>query len=167
LRILGLDPGLAVSGYGAIESNGRCLSLCEGGTISTEKCRPLEQRLLKIQQELDALFADLRPHVAAVEELYTNYKHPRTAVLMGHARGVLFLVAAARGVPVASYSATRIKSCLTGNGRASKLQVQRMVQQTLGLAEPPRPDHIADALATALCHANVLARGRSARRRGK
>jgi len=164
LRILGLDPGLAVSGYGAIETIGPRLALCEAGTISTESSQPLEQRLLKIHEELDELFAELRPDVAAVEELYANYNHPRTAILMGHARGVLFLVAAARGVPVVSYSATRIKSFLTGNGHASKGQMQRMVEQTLSLDRPPKPDHVADALAAALCHANVVARGRAMRR---
>jgi crossover junction endodeoxyribonuclease RuvC len=88
----------------------------------------------------------------ALEELYSHYKRPRTSILMGHARGVICLAAAQAGISVASYSATRIKKTLTGNGRATKPQMQRAVARELGLASPPEPHDVADALATALCH---------------
>src|SRR5262249_7508489 len=93
-----------------------------------------------------------RPEVCAVEQLYAHYKHPRTAILMGHARGVIFLTAAQRGLPVVSYAATRIKKTITGNGHASKEQIQRTIQRELGLAQLPEPPDVADALAVALCH---------------
>ena len=93
-----------------------------------------------------------RPEVVVVEQLYAHYDHPRTAILMAHARGVIFLAAAQRGLPVVSYNATRIKKTITGNGRASKEQVQRTIQRELGLAELPEPPDVADALAAALCH---------------
>jgi crossover junction endodeoxyribonuclease RuvC len=93
-----------------------------------------------------------RPQAVAVEQLYAHYDHPRTAILMAHARGVVFLAAAQRGVPVISYNATRIKKTVTGNGRAPKDQVQRAVQRELGLAALPEPPDVADALAAALCH---------------
>src|SRR5207249_12032118 len=93
-----------------------------------------------------------RPEAVAVEQLYAHYNHPRTAILMGHARGVVFLAAAQRGLPVASYNATRIKKTITGSGRASKDQVQRTIQRELGLAKVPEPPDVADALAVALCH---------------
>ena len=92
------------------------------------------------------------PEVVAVEQLYAHYKHPRTAILMGHARGVLFLAAAEKGLDVVSYSATRVKKTVTGSGRASKEQVQRTIQRELGLAQVPEPPDVADALAVALCH---------------
>ena len=88
----------------------------------------------------------------AVEQLYSHYEHPQTAILMGHARGVIFLAAGQRGLPVISYAATRIKKTITGNGRASKEQVQRTVQRELGLPQLPEPPDVADALAVALCH---------------
>ncbi len=92
------------------------------------------------------------PQAVAVEQLYAHYEHPRTAILMGHARGVIFLAAAQRDLPVVSYNATRIKKTITGNGRASKDQVQRTIQRELGLVLLPEPPDVADALAVALCH---------------
>ena len=93
-----------------------------------------------------------KPGVVAVESLYAHYEHPRTAILMGHARGVIFLAAAQRDLPVLSYNATSIKKTVTGNGRASKDQVQRTIQRELGLDRLPEPSDVADALAVALCH---------------
>ena len=92
-----------------------------------------------------------------MEELYVHYKHPRTAILMGHARGVLYLAAAEHDIPVVSYAATRIKKAVTGSGRAGKAQVQGMVQTVLGLPDLPEPPDVADAAAAALCHINALA----------
>ena len=95
---------------------------------------------------------------AAIEKLYAHYKHPRTAILMGHARGAVMLAAAKCGVPVASYPATMIKRSLTGNGHASKQQMQRMIEVALGLSAPPEPPDVADALAVALCHLNAASK---------
>jgi crossover junction endodeoxyribonuclease RuvC len=97
-----------------------------------------------------------KPDVVVVEQLFAHYEHPRTAILMAHARGVLFLAAAQHGLPVVSYNATRIKKTITGNGRAAKEQVQRTVQRELGLARLPEPPDVADALAAALCHYYVV-----------
>jgi crossover junction endodeoxyribonuclease RuvC len=98
------------------------------------------------------IIEQFQPKVMAVEQLYAHYQHPRTAILMGHARGAVFLAAAQRGLEVASYNATRVKKTITGNGRASKDQVQRTIQRELGLAKIPEPSDVADALAVALCH---------------
>ena len=122
---------------------------------SSEK-DPLEKRLCELHRGIADVIRDFAPFVVVVEELYSKYAHPRTAILMGHARGVICLAAAEQGVPVVSYAATRIKNSLTGHGRASKEQVQRMVQHTFELARPPHPPDVADALAVALCHHNVL-----------
>jgi crossover junction endodeoxyribonuclease RuvC len=116
----------------------------------------LEQRLLEIHRGISEVICEFVPTVMVVEELYSKYTHPRTAILMGHARGAIYLAAAAQAVPVLSYASTRIKNSLTGHGRASKEQVQRMVQRVFGLNQMPHPPDVADALAVALCHHNVL-----------
>jgi crossover junction endodeoxyribonuclease RuvC len=108
--------------------------------------------VLALHEGLLEIIDQFHPRAMAVEQLYAHYKHPRTAILMGHARGVIFLAAAERGVPVISYNATRIKKTVTGSGRASKEQVQRTIQRELGLSEIPEPPDVADALAVALCH---------------
>ncbi|HUU69739.1 MAG TPA: crossover junction endodeoxyribonuclease RuvC [Planctomycetota bacterium] len=158
MRILGIDPGLVTTGYGVIHVSGAACKLVEAGVIRTEQDDPLEQRIRKIYSEIRQVIDEFKPNAVAVEELYTHYDHPTTATLMGHARGVVFLAAAELDLPVASYAPTRIKKALTGSGRAGKMQVQRMVQASLGLARVDQPDHVTDALAAALCHANVLSR---------
>jgi len=112
----------------------------------------MAERLLSLYNGLVEVIEQYRPDVMAAEQLYAHYEHPRTAILMAHARGVIFLAAAQKGVPVTSYNATRIKKTVTGNGHASKEQVQRTVQRELGLAALPEPPDVADALAAALCH---------------
>lgn len=158
MKILGVDPGLVTTGYGVIEVSGAACKLIEAGVIRTEQDDPLEQRIRKIYSEIRQVIDEFRPKAVAVEELYTHYDHPTTATLMGHARGVIFLAAAELDLPVASYAPTRIKKALTGSGGAGKMQVQRMVQASLRLARIDQPDHVTDALAAALCHANVLSR---------
>jgi crossover junction endodeoxyribonuclease RuvC len=159
MRVLGIDPGLQVTGYGLLASRGVRVRVAEAGVVRTDGGQSLAQRIRKIHGSVVGLVSDLRPDVIAVEELYSHYRHPVTAILMGHARGVVFLAAAEAGVDVVSYGATRIKKALTGHGRASKQQVQHMVQSTLRLKALPEPADVADALAVALCHCNVLARG--------
>ncbi len=153
---MGIDPGLAATGYGVIEITGRRPSLLEAGVIRSRAKDPLEQKLLEIFNSTADVINEFAPAVVVIEELYSTYTHPRTAILMGHARGLIYVAAAGRGIPVVSYASTKIKNSLTGHGRASKEQVQRMVQHAFGLREAPSPPDVADALAVALCHHNVL-----------
>jgi crossover junction endodeoxyribonuclease RuvC len=154
-RILGIDPGLQVTGYAVLESSPRGPMVCEAGVIrSTERRAPADmaQRIRSLYNGIVEVLEQFRPQVVVVEQLYAHYEHPRTAILMAHARGVLFLAAGQRDLPVVSYNATRIKKTVTGSGRASKEQIQRTVQRELNLAKLPEPPDVADALAAALCH---------------
>jgi crossover junction endodeoxyribonuclease RuvC len=155
MRILGIDPGLERTGYGVVELPGGAGAprLIEAGVVRTVRTAPLPARLAEIASGLSAVIEEFRPQVMAVEELYSHYGHPRTAILMGNARGVILLTAAQAGVPVTSYSATHIKKALVGSGHADKVQMQRAIQSHFGLKAPPEPPDVADALAVALCHA--------------
>ena len=131
------------------------VSVCEAGVIrSTEKrsASDIAQRIRNLYDGIVEVIEQFRPSAVAVEQLYAHYGHPRTAILMAHARGVLFLAAGQREIPVVSYNATRIKKTITGSGRASKQQMQRTIQRELNLEKPPEPPDVADALAVALCH---------------
>ena len=161
MRILGIDPGLQVCGYACLDSDGDVGTIVEAGVLRTDGELSLERRLNQIAQDLKTLLSRFRPEVVAVEELYSHYAHPRTAILMGHARGVILQKSAAANIEVKSFSATRIKKSLTGNGRASKEQVQRTMQTILALPEVPKPNDVADAMAAALCCANALSRERA------
>jgi crossover junction endodeoxyribonuclease RuvC len=154
-RILGIDPGLQVTGYAVVEATSAGPRVCEAGIIrASERRSPADmaQRLRSLYNGIVEVIGQYRPQVAAVEQLYAHYEHPRTAILMAHARGVLFLAAGQHDLPVVSYNATRIKKTITGHGRASKEQVQVTMQRELGLARLPEPPDVADALAAALCH---------------
>jgi crossover junction endodeoxyribonuclease RuvC len=152
--ILGIDPGLQVCGYAVVDADSE--KLVEAGIFSTDRSRELAGRLNQIAEDIDAILERFAPEVVAVEELYSHYKHPKTAILMGHARGVILQRAAEADAEVRSFAATKIKKSLTGNGRASKGQMQRTIQSVLGLAEPPEPADVADATAVALCCVNEL-----------
>jgi crossover junction endodeoxyribonuclease RuvC len=154
LTVCGIDPGLGITGYAVIRIARGAPQLIEGGVCRLNLKESLAERLASLDSDIAAVFSEHQPDVVAVEELYVHYKHPRTAILMGHARGVILLTAARLGIRVASYSATRVKRYLTGNGRASKAQVQRVVQTTLGLSRLPQPADVADAAAIALCCAH-------------
>lgn len=156
MRILGIDPGLQVCGYACLEIDGEQHKLFEAGVIRTDSRLPIEEKLNRIAEDMDSLLKNFRPDVVAVEELYSHYAHPRTAILMGHARGVILQRCAQTAVEVKSFSATRIKKSLTGNGRASKEQVQRTIQTILSLSKLPEPADVADAIAAALCCANEV-----------
>jgi crossover junction endodeoxyribonuclease RuvC len=160
MRILGIDPGLERTGYGVVELAGGVGAprLIEAGVIRTRRTDPLPVRLAEIQEGLASVLAEFKPQAMAVEELYSHYGHPRTAILMGHARGVALLAAAQAGVPVTSYGATHIKKALVGSGHAGKEQMQRAIQSHFGLKKPPEPPDVADALAVALCHAHRTTR---------
>ncbi len=150
--ILGIDPGLNITGYGVLSNGNGSPRLREAGIIRGKSRGSLTRRLAEVHQGVAEVIAAMHPTVMALEELYSHYKRPRTAILMGHARGVICLAAAQAGIPVVHYSATQVKKILTGSGRASKAQVQRAIRHELRLADLPEPPDVADALAIALCH---------------
>ncbi len=153
MLVLGIDPGLANTGYGVVTLNGGRLLALDGGVIQTRAQVPQERRLAEIHAAVEALLLEHEPDAVALEELYFG-QNVRTAFAVGHARGAVMLAAGRRGVPCASYTPQQVKGAVCGSGRAGKDQVARMVKALLGLAEEPRPDHAADALAVAVCHAN-------------
>ncbi len=162
MRVCGVDPGLNRTGYGVIrvDASGRRTALVEAGVIRTAAEADLADRLAELARAMDEVLAEHPPDLVGLEQLYSHYRHPRTAILMGHARGVLLLSAARAGVSVVSLSPARIKRTLTGNGRANKGQMQRAVMATLNLSELPEPSDVADALAIALCAGLEVASGR-------
>ena len=154
--ILGIDPGLLVTGYGVIEA-GRTFrpKLKEAGVIRTSPSVPISSRLSKIYKNISEIIKEYSPEVLVLEKLYSHYKHPVTSILMGHARGVICLAAGVFGIKLASYPSTRIKKAVTGHGQASKLQIQGMIQKNLNLKTRPEPVDVTDALACALTYVNV------------
>lgn len=162
LRVLGIDPGLQITGYGVVDLvEGRLEpTLVEGGVIRLSPRLSMEKRLEQLYRDLTGLIEEFKPHQMALEKLYSHYKHPRTAILMGHARGVILLCAQQRGMTVEHLPATAVKKALTGFGHASKEQMQRAVQAQCRLAAPPSPPDVADAIAIALTHARRVAVGR-------
>jgi crossover junction endodeoxyribonuclease RuvC len=139
-----------------LRANGNQQSIVDAGVCRFDQALPLAGRLTDVERDISSVLTEHRPDYVAVEELYAHYKHPRTAILMGHARGVILLAASKLGIEVRSYPATRIKRYLTGNGRATKMQMQRAIQATLALPELPEPADVADALAIALCCAGEV-----------
>jgi len=157
MRILGIDPGLHITGYGLLETEGQEPRVIEAGVIKTSNRDTMAEQLHDISTELDGIINQFKPDAIAIEELYSHYNHPLIAVIMGHARGIIFLKAAEAGIKIFPYASTRIKKALTGNGRAKKSQVQKMIKSTLNLPSVPEPPDAADALAIALCHCRALA----------
>jgi crossover junction endodeoxyribonuclease RuvC len=155
VRILGVDPGLRVTGYGIIDCALERTRLVEAGIIAPNVRAPLERRLGELHAELCGIIEATAPDVMVVEELWTAYKNPATAVLMGHARGVIYLAAHASGVRVRHLGHSHVKRALTGSGVARKEQVKRMVMLQLTLATRPEPDDVSDALALALALMNI------------
>ena len=154
MRILGIDPGLKVTGFGVVDFHAMNIhrpALVAGGVVRLHEKSTLADRLVELERELEGLFDEYKPEVCAVEQLYAHYAHPRTAILMGHARGVILLVAQKREVRIEQFAANRIKQSVTGHGHASKEQMQRAIQGLWGLKELPEPPDVADALAVALC----------------
>ena len=158
MRILGIDPGLQVCGYACLEAGTDEEKLIEAGVVRTSSGLSIEEKLNRIAEDTESLLKSFKPDVVAVEELYAHYAHPKTAILMGHARGVILQKCARAQIEVRSFSATRIKKSITGNGRASKQQVQRTIQTILSLRQLPEPNDVADAIAAALCCANEVNR---------
>ena len=151
MRIIGIDPGLQLTGYGVIDYVPLRPKLIDGGVIRLNVRTSIADRLVELERELESLFEEHHPEVCAIEQLYSHYGHPRTAILMGHARGVILLVARRKDLRIEEFPANRIKQSLTGYGHASKLQMQRAIAAQWNLASPPEPPDVADALAVALC----------------
>jgi crossover junction endodeoxyribonuclease RuvC len=153
MLVLGIDPGTASTGYGVVASTGARLRAVEHGVIETRAGVAPELRLAQIHARIAELLEHYRPEVLAIEELYFG-ANVQTAFAVGQARGVVLLAAGQRGLPARSYTPQQVKSAVCGSGRAAKDQVGRMVARLLGLAEVPRPDHAADALAVAVAELN-------------
>lgn len=152
IRVLGVDPGLNITGYGVIDMCGRDLKIVEAGVIRGGARGDISKRVARLHEGIEGVIEQYAPELMALEELYSHYQRPRTAILMGHARGVICLAAAQAEIQVFHYASTQVKRMLTGNGRASKKQMQLSVAHEFGLAEPPDPPDVADALAIAMCH---------------
>ena len=154
--VLGIDPGTANLGYGVVLARGRQLAALDGGVVTAETHEPLERRLARIHARLCDLIAEHQPSAVAVEDVFFG-QNARTAFAVGQARGVVMLSAGLAGLPCYSYTPQAVKAAVCGTGAAEKHQVQRMVAALLSLPEPPEPDHAADALAVAICHAHGAA----------
>jgi crossover junction endodeoxyribonuclease RuvC len=154
--VLGIDPGTAHTGFGVVHSRGQSLAALDGGVIVTRPSEPLERRLARIHARACDLIAEHRPDALAVEEVYFG-RNARTAFAVGQARGAVLLAAGMAGIPCFAYTPQAVKLAVCGSGAAAKEQVQRMVGALLALPEPPGPDHAADALAVATCHAQGAA----------
>ena len=155
MRILGIDPDLQCTGYAVLDAGPK---LREAGVIRPDGGRDLAKRLASLAESTADILDQWKPEVIVVEQLYAHYEHPRTAILMGHARGVFFLLGGQRDLEVVSYPSTNIKKTITGSGRASKPQMQYAITRELGLAAPPEPHDVADAIAVALCHLHAVKR---------
>jgi len=148
--VCGIDPGIGVTGY-AVLCTDAPPSILDAGIFATDAKAPLAHRLMQLADDFSQVMTQWQPAWVGLEALYAHYNHPRTAIQMAHARGVLMQTAARLGAQVQSFSATHIKRYLTGNGRAGKPQVQRAVQTVFNLTEPPEPNDVADAIAAAYC----------------
>jgi crossover junction endodeoxyribonuclease RuvC len=155
MKILGIDPGIALTGFGVVEKSGGRVKAGSYGHISTESGTPVARRLKILYDDMVNIIVEYKPDVVAVEELFFN-KNAKTAIIAAQARGVIILSAVNNGVDVVEYTPLQVKQAVIGYGRASKQQVQFMVKELLSLKETPKPDDTADALAIAICHAHSV-----------
>lgn len=153
LRILGIDPGIAIVGFGLIDQKGSRLTPVQYGSIRTEAHTEPAVRLLQIYEAMKQLISQYKPDAIAIEKLFFN-RNVTTALTVGQARGVLILAAVQEGLPTGEYTPLQVKQAIVGYGKAEKHQVQEMVRMFLNLREVPKPDDVADALAVAICHAH-------------
>jgi crossover junction endodeoxyribonuclease RuvC len=151
--VMGIDPGVANTGFGVVRAAGGSMGAVDGGVIDSRPDERPESRLARIHRQLAELIAWHEPHAVALEDVYFG-KNVRSAMAVGQARGVAMLAAAERGVKCFDYTPQAVKMSVCGSGSAGKKQVQRMVGALLGLPGPPESDHAADALAVAICHAS-------------
>ncbi|MFH1678260.1 MAG: crossover junction endodeoxyribonuclease RuvC [Candidatus Omnitrophota bacterium] len=155
MRILGIDPALSITGYGLIDKTSRGISLVDAGVIKTNPKYSLPARLVTIYNSVFKIVKDLTPDCMILEKLFAHYRHPTTACILGHARGVICLVSAQAGLPLFEYAATRVKKAIVGGGLASKSQIQRMVVNILSLTQLPKYNDVTDAIALAIAHSNI------------
>ncbi len=153
MRILGIDPGYAIMGWGVLDFEGNRFKVVDYGSITTDSKMAAPDRLKHIYSELNAIIANYQPEEAAIEELFYT-SNAKTVILVGEARGVAVLACANGGLSISEYTPLQIKQALVGYGRADKKQVQAMVKTILNLSEVPKPDDTADAVAAAICHAH-------------
>ena len=156
MRILGIDPGLKVTGYGIIDFEHNSIKLIETGVIEPKQKDAIQNRIHRIYKNLDAILLQHQPQIMVLEKLYAHYKHPTTACLLGHVRGVICLLCATRNILLMEYAVKRIRKALTGNGNASKLQTRSMVSQMLRIDEEKLTLDASDALALALGHIHII-----------
>ena len=157
MRILGIDPGYAILGYGIVDIVGNKFSVVDYGAITTDPSMDMPSRLVKLFDGLTGLISTFKPDEAAIEELFFN-SNAKTAILVGEARGVAVLACAKGNLKINEYTPLQIKPAMVGYGRADKTQVQFMVKTMLNLKEVPKPDDTADALAAAICHGHSAGR---------
>ena len=153
--VIGIDPGLATVGFGAIKTEKERVTPISYGCIRTLPDKQTPQRLLEIYDEITSLFEKYKPEVIAVEKLFFS-KNVTNALSVSEARGVIFLAAQQQNIPIFEYTPNQVKQAITGSGRADKKQVQEMIKRLLGLDEIPEPDDAADGLSIALCHINIM-----------
>ncbi len=156
MRILGIDPALTITGYGVIDAQNFKLAVVEAGIVKTSAKEALAQRLERIYRAIGKLISDTHPDCLVLEKIYSHYRHPTTAYILGQARGVICLLAAEEKVPLIEYGATRIKKAIVGRGHAAKYQVQKMVAKMLGLKTLPKVMDVTDALALAIAHSYII-----------
>jgi crossover junction endodeoxyribonuclease RuvC len=156
MRILGIDPGLNITGYGLIEVKSKAINLVEAGIIKTSSRENLSHRLNKIYNGLNSLIKEQKPDCMVLEKLYTHYRHPTTASLLGHARGVISLLATQFQLDFFEYPPRRVGKAILGSGRASKFQVQRMMENSFKLKPNSLTADISDALSLAVAHAQFM-----------
>jgi crossover junction endodeoxyribonuclease RuvC len=155
MRILGIDPGTGILGFGVVDiEKGKC-TLVDGGVIRTKANQPLDERLIEIYRHIASIIAKTKPTIMVIEKLFFA-QNVTTAISVSHARGVTMLAGKLAGLEIVEYTPLQIKQALTGYGRADKKQMQEMVRVVLALKEVPKPDDAADALAAAICHAYAL-----------
>jgi crossover junction endodeoxyribonuclease RuvC len=167
MRVLGIDPGLRLTGYACLDARADVPCIVEAGVLRLNQGRAggasaasVSERLHELDHDFRELLARLKPHAVAVESIFAHYKHPATAIVMGHARGVLLLAIRAADLPLVELKPNAVKKSLTGHGHAAKPQIQRAVQSLFNLEQPPEPPDVADAIAIALCASRRLsARG--------
>lgn len=155
MRILGIDPGIAIVGYGVVDKEGNSYKTIAYDAVTTKAHTPLEDRLSLVYTGICQIIQEYKPDAMSIEELFFN-NNAKTALTVGQARGVIILAAYQNHVPIYEYTPLQVKQALTGYGRASKMQIQQMMKSMLGLTQIPKPDDVADALAIAVCHGNSM-----------
>src|ERR1700690_1495264 len=156
MRILGIDPGLITTGYGVVDIKAGNVKILEAGTIEPNAKDPFEQRLFKIHLHITTILQAHQPDIVVLEKLYAHYKHPATAAILGHARGVICLAVAQEKIKLVEQSVKRIRQALTGNGNATKAQTQEFVKRVLNIKSPSFKLDASDALSLALGQAHMM-----------